>query len=91
MTFTETLEGLEEELSEARSEGPQSWVDELETEIEEVEDARLEAWVSSLSSEDQAAWSRTLTRLSTGGFACDMNVREMIQRANGWNTARNNF
>jgi len=91
MTFTEQLEGLEEELGEARSEGPQAWVDELTTEIEEVEDARLEAWVASLSSEDQAAWSRTMTRLSTGGFSCDMNVRELIQRANNWNTVRNNF
>jgi DNA-binding transcriptional regulator YbjK len=91
MTFTEQLEGLEEELSEARSEGPWSWIEEVEAQIAELEDARLEAWVASLSSEDQAAWSRTLTRLSTGGFACDMNVREMIQRANGWNTARNNF
>ena len=91
MTFTEQLENLEEELGEARSEGPMSWIDEVEEQIAELEDARLEAWVASLSSEDQAAWSRTMTRLSTGGFSCDMNVRELIQRANNWNTVRNNF
>lgn len=91
MTFTEQLEDLEEELNEARSEGPWSWIEEVEAQIAELEDARLEAWAASLKAKDQAAWSRTMTRLSTGGFACDMGTRELIQRTNGWNTARNNF
>ncbi len=91
MTFTDQLEDLEEELNEAQSEGPQSWVDELTTEIAELEDQRLEAWAASLSDEDQARWARTLRALPNGGLSCDAGTRELIQRENGWVAARNNF
>lgn len=91
MTFTEQLEDLEEELNEAQSEGPRSWIEEVEEQIAELEDQRLEAWAASLSDEDQARWARTLRALPSGGLSCDMGTRELIQRENGWNAVRNNF
>ena len=91
MTFTDQLEELEEELSEVEVEGPRWRLEELTEEIAELEDQRLEAWAASLSDEDQARWARTLRVLSTGGLSCDMGTRELIQRENGWNAARNNF